>query len=167
MAAFVAAAAPALSSADLLGYPLRLHQRVPALGGDCRDSRWPWRSPDWPWPGRAAGRDPGVSIEASTCACLHMRPDILLPALQVAADPRVDRRLVVGLDGAGQHQVFARRRRARAWRARRSGPPAASVHCTRSCWAASPADEAVGGDGARQRRGQPQGPAAAGGGAAS
>src|SRR6202035_1803099 len=39
-------------------------------------------------------------------AGLHMRADVKLPTLQIAADPRVDRRLAVGLDGSGQSQAL-------------------------------------------------------------
>ena len=35
-----------------------------------------------------------------------MRADIELPALQIAADPRVDCRLAVGLDGSRQSQAL-------------------------------------------------------------
>ena len=44
----------------------------------------------------------GVSISASNLPGLHMGADILLPVLQIAVDPSIDRRLVEGLDIAGQ-----------------------------------------------------------------
>ena len=41
-------------------------------------------------------------------ALLHVGAVIEIPVLQIAVDPRVDRRLVPGLDGAGQHQALGR-----------------------------------------------------------
>ena len=44
-------------------------------------------------------------------ALFHMRAVVEVPVLQIAADARVDRRLVPGLDGAGQRRVAGSRRR--------------------------------------------------------
>jgi len=96
-------------------------------------------------------------------ARLHMRANILLPGFQIAADPRIDRGLVEGLDAAGQDQALLR--------------IAGLDLCERDRWyrlrirpsnelllAAGAADDASGRDGARCRESRERGkqqPAAA------
>ena len=63
----------------------------------------------------------GVSIIGQQLARLHLRADILIPHLHIAADPGVDRRLVERLHVAGQHQVLRQFARVAAGPRRPSG----------------------------------------------
>src|ERR1700730_16733741 len=74
-----------------------------------------------------------------------MPADILLPGLEITADPRVDRRLVIGLDGAGQNEsllgIAAHELCERDGGNRLRVRPLHEV-----LFVASPADEAIGSD---------------------
>jgi len=60
-----------------------------------------------------------------------MRADILLPGFKITADPRVDRRLVIGLDVAGRMRLCSAEPRAMFARAT-VGIACAFVQVTRS-----------------------------------
>src|SRR5260370_618769 len=85
-------------------------------------------------------------------ACLDVCPDILVPGLQVATDARVDCRLGIGLDTAGQYEfllgIAAHELGERDGGDRLSVRPLHQV-----LLAATSADEAVGSDGACSNEG--------------
>ena len=93
----------------LLRHPLRTDEGLPALRRDDRHLLV-----------GLGGRQIGFRLlellieirrvdHTEELASLHMGADVLLPALEIAGDPGVDRRLEIGLDRAGKRKAFLHR----------------------------------------------------------